>query len=107
MIDKFTLNAKKLQMIFNNQKVVFDKAWIGFKTQKKQKFLKNFFVKESSLISQNVIYFCYDKTRHKSYVCNFRKVKDSQNIKKVWILKGTMATNPKEPKMIWVPKTTT
>ena len=80
-------------MILNNQKTIFDKAGIRSKTQQKQKFLKNLFIKESSSISQNIIYFCCDKMGHKSYICNFKKIKNDQNIKKVQIFKGAMATN--------------
>ena len=76
---------------------VFNKTGLGYKSQKKQKFFKNFFV----LASTTITCFCYEKSRHKAYNCLHRK---SNILKKIWIPKETIVTNPKGSKMTWVPK---
>ena len=99
-VEKFTYSSEKLNLLLNNQRAVFDKAGLGFRTHKKQKLFKNFFVPASSSIT---CYTCGIKG-HKSYMCNKRKL---NNTKKVWVPKGTNATNQKGPKMAWVPKVST
>ena len=99
-IDKFTYSSEKLDLLLNNQRTVFDKAGLGFKTQRKQKFFKNFFVPASTSFSC----YCCGMIGHKAYQCVHRKI---NNFNKVWVPKGTTTTNPKGSKMTWVPKVKT
>ena len=43
------------------------------------------------------------KIGHKAYECLSNKFV-STNVKKIWISKETIMTNPKRPKLAWVPK---
>ncbi len=95
-------------MILDSQKAVYNKAGLGYRTNTKQKFLKNIFVKAKN---ENVTCYCCNKIGHRAYECNFRKSsqnKSSNNqkikFKKVWVPKGTWSTNPKGPNLVWVPK---
>ena len=85
-------------MILNEQKAIFNKVGLGFKPKKEQKLFKNFFVKASSNSSLNVTYFCCEKMGHKSNSYDFRKSNGSM-VRKVWVSKGTIRTNPKGLKM--------
>ena len=100
LVEKFTYSSEKLNLLLSNQRAVFDKADLGYKTRKKQKYFKNFFIPASSSIT------CYSCGRlgHKSYQCLH---KNSSSFGKVWVPKGTTSTNPKGPKMTWVPKAKT
>lgn len=80
-------------MTLNNQRAIFTKTNLGFKSQNKQKFLKNFFVKASSTPS-NITYFYYKNVGHKVYTCDFRKM-NKNKIKILWVPNGTIFTNPK------------
>ena len=42
-LDKFSIGKNNLDVILGKQRCVFDKAWIGYKPEKQQKFYKNFF----------------------------------------------------------------
>ena len=90
-------------MILSNQRTIFNKAGLGFNLHKRQKLLKNFFVKSLSNTSSNVSYHYYGRLGHKAYLCNFRKLNDNK-IKMIWIPKETITTNPKGPKKVWVSK---
>ena len=50
-VDKFTYSSEKLNLLLNNQRAVFNKAGLGYKPQKQQKYFKNFFVPASSSIT--------------------------------------------------------
>ena len=41
IVDKFTMSSQKLNLILDNQKVVFDKARLGYNPNKNQKYLRN------------------------------------------------------------------
>ena len=63
MVDLLSFNlflwTKSFEMILVSQKCVFDKQGLGFKFSKKQKYFKNYFVKESSSTSPSTTYnFC-------------------------------------------------
>ena len=90
-------------MILENQKVVYDKAGLGYNPLKKQKFLKNIYVNSSNNKFSNITCFKYGKIGHKSYTCLSNKFLNS-NAKKIWVPKGTIATNQKGPKKAWVSK---
>ena len=51
----------------------------------------------------NIIFFKYDKVGHKAYTCSSNKFTDT-NVKKIWVSKGTIVTNPKGSKLAWIPK---
>ena len=104
IVDKFTLSSNKLNMIFDNQKAIYDKAGLGYKPLKKQKFLKDIYVNYSSNKSTNTSCFKCGRIGHKSYTCLINKY---ANTKKIWVPKGTILTNLKGPKKAWVPKTET
>ena len=93
-------------MILDNQKAVYDKDGLDYNPLKKQKFLKNIFVNSSSNKFSNITCFKYDKVGHKSYIYFSRKSENS-NVRKIWVPKGTIVTNPKGSKLAWVPKVKT
>ena len=99
-VEKFTFSSEKLNMLLNSQHAVFNKAGLGFKPHNQQKLYKNFFIPASS----NITCYACDKLGHKSYICNKRKL---NTFEKIWVPKGTNLTNPKGPKMTWVPKVST
>ena len=68
-VEKFTYSSEKLNMLLNNQRAVFNKAGLGYNSQKKQKFFKNFFTPASTAITC----FICKKLGHKSYSCSQRK----------------------------------
>ena len=53
-ISIFSYGQKYFKMILASQKCVFDKQWLGFKSSKNQKYLKNYFVKESTNASSSI-----------------------------------------------------
>ena len=93
-------------MILDNQKIIYDKAGLGYNSLKEQKFLKNIFVNSSYNKFSNITCFKCGKVGHKSYSCFFNK-SENFNVKKIWISKGTIMTNLKGSKKIWVPKVKT
>ena len=104
IVDKFTLSSNKLNMILENQKAIYDKAGLGYKPLKKQKFLKDIYANYSSKKPTNITCFKCGRIGHKSYTCLINKY---ANTKKIWVPKGTILTNLKGPKKAWVPKTET
>ena len=50
IVHKFTNGMNNFDMMLSGQKCVFDKGDIGYKPSIKTKYLKNYFVKASSLI---------------------------------------------------------
>ena len=99
-IEKFTFSSQKLNMILNNQQIVFDKAGLGFRSHYKQKCANNLFRK---LSKENRTCHCCGKLGHKSYTCNFRK---NSKTKKIWIVKGSFLTNHEGLKKAWIPENT-
>ena len=63
IVKKFTLSAEKLQMILSNQRVIFNIPCLDYNSFKKQKILKNFFVKSTWNTSTC---FFYEKLEHKA-----------------------------------------
>lgn len=94
---KFVNGKENLDMILGKQRCVFNKEGLGF--AHKQKFYKNFFVKESSI-------------NHPSITCKFCKGKENiaitcpvtKRVHKMWVPKQEYKTNPQGPKKVWVPK---
>ena len=78
---------------------------LGYKPKNKIKFLTNFFITPSSVDNTSYITcFSCGKIGQKAFVCNTRKL-NGKIVKRIWIPKGTIATNPKGSKKTWVPKT--
>ena len=105
IVEKFTLSSTKLNMILDNQKAVFDKAGLGYNTYRKQKSLKNIFVKANQ---SNITCFKCNEKGHKAFECKTlnKKLNNVFKGKKIWVPKGTLivATNHEGPKKAWVPK---
>ena len=86
-------------MILKNQKAVFNKAGLGYRSYDKQKPINNLYRKSSK---KNMTCFHCAKIGYKSYICKSKNTK----VKQVWIIKDSINTNPKGPKIDWVPKIT-
>ena len=65
--------------------------------EKKNKF--------SKVVHENhsTIYFKCNKVGHKAFECNIKRIGHTF-VKQIWVPKGTTCTNPKGPKIAWVPK---
>ena len=68
-VDKFTLSSCKLNMILRDQKAIFDKACLGFKSYVKQKFVNNLYRK---YVNENMSCSYYEKLGHKLYECKYK-----------------------------------
>ena len=101
MIDRFILSSNRLDMILKNQRAIFDKAGLGYKSYYKQKSINTLYKKSSS---DNIVCFCCDKLGHKTYTCNMRKSPNSIKIKQVWIVRKPLIDKVERPKVTWVPK---
>ena len=75
LIERFTCNSDKLQMILNSQRKVYDNTGLGYKSNNKQIFFKNFFfVSSFTYNTSHIIYFSYEEIGHKAFACNSRKI---------------------------------
>ena len=90
-------------MIINSQKTVYDKAGLGYNTLRKQKSFKNIFINESTKNLSNISYLRCGMVGHKAYTCSSNKF-NGRKVKKIWVPKEIIMTNPKGPKLAWVPK---
>ena len=86
-VDKFIFSFQKLDLILKNQKAVFDRAGLRFRSYAKQKLENNLYKKSSN---ENMTCFYYGKSGYKSYIC---KSKRNIKLKQIWIIKGSMHTN--------------
>ena len=114
LVDKLTLSSNKLELILRTQKDSTDKAGIGYNSEiqpihpaklvnaSKEKASKITIFKKD--IGSRLKCFKCGKLGHKSFDCNIKKTTKS---KKIWVPKGTTATNLKGPKKTWVPKIAT
>ena len=87
----------------NSKKCVFDKGGIDYKPNLKQKYYKNYFVKNTSINDKIVCHYC-NQNGHMSFSRPIKR-KVYYRVKCVWVPKGTIA-NIQGPKSIWVPKGT-
>ena len=71
-VDRFTLSSHRLDLILKNQKMVFDKARLGYRSYDKQKPISNLYKKTSK---ENMTYFYFEKIGHKSYICKAKNTK--------------------------------
>jgi hypothetical protein len=100
IVDSFTKSTKNLNSMLQNQRCVFDKRGLGYKTYKNQKYFKNYFVHASSRYNSNHSCTYCGRKGHQVHSCYIKK---SPNLKQIWVPKGTI-TNPQGPNYIWVPK---
>ena len=112
LVDKLTLSSNKLELILKNQRESNSKAGIGYKSIYKEKLpatnnmvsnasASNIFASNRSS-KDNIKYFKCDKNGHKSFECRSKKTSKIK-VKRIWVPKGTTATNLKGPKKAWVP----
>lgn len=100
VVDSFTKSTKNLNTMLQNQRCVFDKRGLGYKTYKNQKYFKNYFAHASSRNNPNHSCTFCGRKGHKVHLCYIKK---NPNLKQIWVPKGT-TTNPQGPKNVWVPK---
>ena len=75
-------------MILVNQKCVFDKYGLGYKSSNNEKYFKNYFVKESTSESPTTICNFCGKGGHISSTCpliNGSQKALTSKLKKVWV----------------------
>ena len=116
---KFVNGKENLDMLLGRQKCVFNKEGLGYAPKNKQKFYKNFFVKESSFNSSFTANKSYGRNRHIAdtyhmkkdiYKINYKepnlKIINHWNTYKAWVPKqnNVFKANLHGPKKIWVPK---
>src|SRR5262249_25935099 len=96
---KFVHGEKNLKIILGQQRFTLNKRGIGFTRRNKNQSHKNPFVRATNKICN----YCgkFGQTSHKCFIRN-----DVHKGKLVWVPKGQTynATNPKGPKLMWVPK---
>ena len=101
VILKFTSGQKMMDNLLNSYKCVFNKGGIGYKTNLKQKYYKNKFVKSTSINNQVVYHHC-NQDGHMKNRCPVKR-NAYYGIKCIWVPKGIIA-NTQWPKSIWLPK---
>ena len=103
---KFSIGKNNLDVILGNQRCIFDKAGIGYKPEKQQKFYKNFFSFSQKYNSPFITCFYCGRKGHGTSTCYFRK--NCNNIKMIWVPKRSLVnTNTQGPNKVWVPKSQT
>ena len=106
IVDKFIYSFKKLDMILNSQRVVFNHAGLGYNPNNKQNCVNNF-LKKSTKVRTSTCYCC-SKIGYKSYECNLRKHHKVSNlrskVKQVWVPKGTKVESLGLSKKSWISK---
>lgn len=100
IITKFTQGSKFFEKMLSSQRSVFNKGGLGYKPNKNQKYLKNYFVKaKESYDPSHTCNYCR-KLGHLIYACPIKK---NKIVDMIWVPKGT-TPNQKGPKKVWVPK---
>ena len=111
ILAKFTLGRDALDKLLGKQRMVFDKAGLGYKQNTKQKSYSTYFVKASNQVKSSIVCdYCCRKGHHIKK-CSIRN-KTYKGPKLVWVPKGTkvdigvpqIMTNIYGPKVKWVPK---
>ena len=90
-------------MMLKNQRAIFDKVGLGYKSYYKQKSINTLYKKPSS---DNIVCFCCGKLGYKTYTYNMRKSPNSSKIKQVWVVKKPLLDRVEKPKITWVSKQT-
>ena len=102
IVHKFTNGKKNFDLMLDGQKCIFDKGGIGYKPFLKTKYLKNYFIKASSLNGSKYVCNYCNQNGHTRFSCSIKK--DAYfGVKKEWVPKVSK-TNSQGPKIMWVPK---
>ncbi|GAV68791.1 zf-CCHC domain-containing protein/UBN2 domain-containing protein [Cephalotus follicularis] len=119
----FYNSSEKLEKLLGMQRCVFDKTGLGYDEMNNVKHYQNFFerkikiekekVEKEIVRKPNTNVFCNycDKKGHISsswfYKRNikYKSTPDFIKVKKIWVPKGIIDTNPKGPKISWIPQT--
>jgi hypothetical protein len=119
---KFVNGKENLDMLLGRQRCVFNKEGLGYTLENKQKFYKNFFVKEFCSNSSFTTCKSCGRNGHIADICPMKKtfykknykgsnpkVVNNWNTHKAWVPKqnNTLKANPHGPKKMWVPKRVT
>ena len=92
--------------MLGKQRCVSNKAGIGYKYEKQQKFHKNFSTSTQKYNFSSITCFYCGKKVHGISTCYFKK--NYSNIKMIWVPKGSSVyTNTQGPNKVWVPKSKT
>ena len=83
---KFTNGQKMLDNLLNSQKCVFDKGGKGYKSNLKQKYYKNYFLKSTSISNQVVCHYC-NQNDHMKNRCPVKR-NAYYGMKCVWVPKS-------------------
>ena len=103
---KFSMSKNNLDVILGKQRCVSNKAGIGYKPKKQQKFHKNFFASTQKYNSSFITCFYCGRKGHGTSTCYLKK--NYNNIKMIWVPKGSSVyTNTQGPNKVWVPKSKT
>ena len=103
---KFSFSKNNLDVILGKQRCVSNKAGIGYKPEKQQKFHKNLFTSTQKYNSSSITCFYCGRKGHGISTCYFKK--NYNNIKMIWVPKGSSVyTNTQGPNKVWVPKSKT
>lgn len=116
---KFVNGKENLDMLLGRQRCVFNKEGLGYAPKNKQKFYKNFFVKESCFNSSFTTCKSCGRNGHIADACPLKKAIHKINYKasnpkiinhwnshKAWVPKqnNVLKADLHGPKKIWVPK---
>ena len=103
---KFSYSRNNLDVILSKQRYVSNKNGLGYKSDKQQKFHKNFSTSTQKCNSNSITCFYCGRRGHGISTCYFKK--NYSNIKMIWVPKGSSVyTNMQGPNKIWVPKSKT
>jgi hypothetical protein len=119
---KFVNGKENLDMLLGRQMCVFNKEGLRYAPKNKQKFYKNFFVKEFCSNSSFITCKSCGRNGHIANVCPMKKTIHKKNYKgsnpevvnnwnthKAWVPKqnNILKANLHGPKKMWVPKRVT
>ena len=103
---KFSYSKNNLDVILGKQRHASNKAGLGYKSEKQQKFHKNFSTSTQKYNSSSITCFYCGRKGHGTSACYFRR--NCNNIKMIWVPKGSFIhTNTQGPNKVWVPKSQT
>ena len=100
---KFSYSKNNLDVILGKQRHASNKAGLGYKSEKQQKFHKNFYTSTQKYNSSFITCFYCGRKGHGTSTCYFRR--NCNNVKMIWVPKGSVInTNTQGPNKVWVPK---